>query len=356
MHGPDGLKLRAAYEVAMTYPEALALLRKYQQSHLLDFWQTLAPDQQHSLLAQIETLDWKQVARMREMLSLVGRVVERCAIRPAAVVSLSGLQWDMMRRKGEEAITNGEVAVLLVAGGQGSRLGFEGPKGCFPIGPLSRAPLFWFHARKILAFERKYAAQIPFYIMTSEANDSETRTFFEHHKFFGLCPERVIFFRQGMWPALWPDGRIVLERPDRIFMSPDGHGGVLAAMDRTGILNDMIRRGITTLFYFQVDNPLVNVADPVFVGLHRERNADVSLKVCVKRDAWEPLGVFVEENGKPAIVEYSELSDKQKTERTPDGLLKFRFGSVAIHVFSLDFLRREVRQGLPLHLSLIHIS
>jgi len=154
-----------------------------------------------------------------------------------------------------------------------------------------------------------------------------------------------------MWPAMDANGRIVLDRPDHLFMSPDGHGGILAAMRRRGVLDDMAARGLTTLFYFQVDNPLVEIADPVFIGLHNLRSADMSVKVCPKRDPDEGLGVVVERDGRLAVVEYSELTSEQKRATLPDGRLKFRAGSVAIHVFSLAFLRREAAADLPLHVA-----
>lgn len=272
-------------------------------------------------------------------------------VEPAPVVTPDKLLRAAGRAEGEKALRAGKVGVLLVAGGQGSRLGFEGPKGIFPIGPISNAPLFEIHCRKVLALERRYRTRVPFYIMTSDANDADTRAFFAEHAHFGLSPQRVTFFKQGMWPALDADGRLVLERPDRLFMSPDGHGGILAALKESGAMDDMARHGLETLFYFQVDNPLVEVADPVFVGLHRTHKADVSVKVCEKRDPEEGLGVVVKRGGGCAIVEYTELSREQKHERLPDGNLKFRYGSVAIHVFSLAFLQKEATAGLPIHIA-----
>jgi UDP-N-acetylglucosamine/UDP-N-acetylgalactosamine diphosphorylase len=255
------------------------------------------------------------------------------------------------RRIGEEALRAGRVGVLLVAGGQGSRLGFEGPKGIFPIGPVSDAPLFEVHAHKVLALERRYGANVPLYIMTSDTNDAATRDFFSAHGHFGLSPDRVVFFMQGMWPALTSDGRIVLDAPDHVFVSPDGHGGILSALKANGALDDMRTRGLQTLFYFQVDNPLVDVADAAFIGLHRSHHADVSVKVCAKRDPDEGLGVVVVRDGRHAVVEYTELTAEQKHARTPGGDLEFLYGSVAIHVFSLDFLVREAEAGLPIHVA-----
>ncbi len=338
----------------MDYGTAKRLLDEIGQGHALKFWEQLTPAQQEALLAQIGNIDFDAMRRIRALLAggvAAGGSPAAAAtgLAPAPVVELGGSTADDAYEVGAQALRQGQVGVILVAGGQGTRLGYDGPKGTYALAALSRASLFEIHARKILALERRFGAPLPFYIMTSQANDADTRRFFAQHGHFGLDPERVQFFAQGMLPGFWPDGRMVLEEPGRLFTAPDGHGGVLAALARTGMLADMRRRGITTLFYFQVDNPLVDVADPVFVGLHLTRGAGMSLKVCAKRDPAEGLGVVVDSAGRNAVVEYTELTDAQKQARRPDGELLFKFGSVAIHLFSLAFLERETSAGLPLH-------
>ena len=272
-------------------------------------------------------------------------------MEPAPVVELAGADLAAAREAGEAELRAGRVGAIVVAGGQGSRLGFDGPKGCYPVGPVSNAPLFHFHARKLLALARAYGRPVPFYVMTSRTNDEATRAFFERNDFFGLPRGDVFFFPQAMWPALDPDGRIVLDAPGHLFLGPDGHGGMLAALERSGALADMRRRGVGSLFYFQVDNPMVDVADPAFVGRHVARGADLSIKVCAKRDPQEGLGVVVRRGGRTEIVEYTEFTDEQKNERLPSGELRWKYGSVAIHVFSRAFLEREAAAGLPLHVA-----
>ncbi|MBN1557779.1 MAG: UDPGP type 1 family protein [Lentisphaerae bacterium] len=335
----------------MDYDEAKSLLDAQGQAHVLRFWDTLRDVQRTALLKQIAALDFASIARMRGLLEQRGSDAAPAEMAPDAVLEPADDARAEARAAGEAVLRDGGVGVLLVAGGQGSRLGFDGPKGCFPIAPITGATLFSIHARKIVALERAFDAEIPFYIMTSETNDGPTRTFFEENGFFGLSPERVRFFTQGMWPALWPDGRLVLERPDRLFMSPDGHGGILEALKRHGLLDDMAARGVHTLFYFQVDNPLLDICDPVFLGMHRQERCDVSVKVCAKRSPGEGLGVVARVNGRSAVVEYSELTDEQKAARRPDGTLLYRYGSVAIHVFDRAFLRRMADTALPLHLA-----
>jgi len=341
----------------MTYETAKAMLAQNGQSHVLAFWDQLDQDAQASLLGQIASIDMAAIKRMQAMLKASEETAERerGEIVPSAVVELGSIaereRNEALSAYGASALARGEVGALLVAGGQGSRLGFEGPKGAYSIGPLSGSSLFEIHARKILAMERRYATRIPFYIMTSQANDAATRDFFAEHSYFGLKQERVLFFTQGMWPALDSDGKILLEAPGRIFMSPDGHGGTISALRDHGMFDDMARRGIQSLFYFQVDNPLVEIADPQFIGLHLKEGADVSTKVCKKREPSEGLGVVAVRNGRNLVVEYSELTPAQMQEKRSDGQLKLLFGSVAIHVFSVAFLKQEAAVDLPLHIA-----
>ena len=338
----------------MTLPEAQRLLSDAGQSHVLAFWDRLDEAARTRLLAQVDAIDWSAVAELRGVLGRAAGAPGAAAsapMEPAPVVELAGDARAAAVARGEEELHAGRVAALLVAGGQGSRLGFDGPKGCCPVGPVSDEPLFFFHARKLLARGRRYGRPVPLYVMTSAANDAATRAFFASRAFFGLAEEDVFFFSQGMWPALDPEGRVVLEAPDRVFLSPDGHGGVLAALERSGALADMEARGIASVCYFQVDNPMVDIADPAFVGLHVSEGADWTLKVCRRTGAAEKMGMPVLRGGRTAIVEYTEFSEEDRCALEPDGSLRFAWGSPALHVFSVPFLRREAAAGLPVHLA-----
>lgn len=338
----------------MQYQEASEILAQHGQSQILRFWDSLKEEDKECLLKQISDLDFNSIAKMRNLLEqrdVEARSPQTGEMTPAPVSELHGEAHDAAARIGSFEIRNGRVAAIVVAGGQGSRLGYDGPKGCYPIGPVSNAPLFYFHARKLLGLGKEWGSTIPLYVMTSQTNDAETRKFFKDNAYFGLNPNDVFFFSQRMWPALTPEGEIILEEPARIFLSPDGHGGTLTALDKSGALADMKKRGITTVFYFQVDNPLVEVADPAFIGFHLQNLADISIKVCAKRSPEEGLGVAVERDGKIEIVEYTEFTAEQKNERTPSGELRYKYGSVAIHVFSTAFLEREAKAGLPIHLA-----
>jgi UDP-N-acetylglucosamine/UDP-N-acetylgalactosamine diphosphorylase len=254
---------------------------------------------------------------------------------------------------GRDLLAAGKVACLLVAGGQGSRLGHPGPKGTFPATPVRGKPLFQVFAEKLQARSREAGRPISFAIMTSEENDAETRAFFAAHRFFGLAEGTVRFFTQGMLPAVDESGKLVLRSPEALFLSPDGHGGTLRALRKSGVLEDLAQAGVEELFYFQVDNPLVNVCDPLFLGHHRLQKSEFSSKVVSKEGPDEKVGVLAESGGRMTLIEYSDLPPKLREATGSDGALVFSAGNIAIHALSLPFVRR-ITEGplqLPFHVA-----
>ena len=335
----------------MNYQEAEKLLVKCSQEHVLKHWKKLSKKEREALLEQIATIDPKSVARCAEALGKGAEVPDSSKGKAPKVAVLKGKKLAEARAAGEVELSEGRVAALLVAGGQGSRLGYDGPKGCYEIGPITNAPLFYFHARKILARSIRYGASIPFYVMTSEANNAATVQCFEENDYFGLNPDDVFFFTQGMWPGMSAEGKIILDQPGHIFMSPDGHGGLLAALKRSGALADMKKRGIKSVFFFQVDNPLVEIADPAFIGYHVMNKSEYSLKLCAKRDPKEKVGMPMRFGDTYRMVEYTEMTDEQCNRKDKSGKLYFLYGSPAIHVFDRAFLEREAARPMPLHLA-----
>lgn len=335
----------------MNYAEAEKMLKKCGQEHVLAYWKRLGKKDREALLAQIATIDPKDLAYCRSALATGAEVPDSSKGVAPKVAELKGVALKKAIAAGEKELRAGRVAALLVAGGQGSRLGFDGPKGCYPIGPITGEPLFYFHARKILARSIRYGAKIPFYVMTSEMNNEATVQCFEENDYFGLNPEDVIFFTQGMWPGMTKEGKIILDAPGHIFMSPDGHGGLLAALKRSGALADMKKRGIKSVFFFQVDNPLVEIADPAFIGQHVLEKSEYSLKLCAKRDPYEKVGMPMRFGTTYRMVEYTEMTDEQCTRVARNGKLYFLYGSPAIHVFDRAFLEREASKAMPLHLA-----
>ncbi len=323
--------------------EIRRVLRKYGQAHLLTFWDELAAAERDALRADLARVDFEQVARLvpTHVLSAPEAGVEH-AIEPPEVMRIApgSPEHREAAAAGAEMVAAGQVAALVVAGGQGTRLGYDGPKGMFPISPVKNKSLFQLFAESILSAQRSCGGMVPWYIMTSDLNDAPTREYFAANKYFGLRPENVIFFRQGMMPALGTDGRILLDQKHRVAVSPDGHGGALRALATTGALRDMARRGVQAISYFQVDNPLVRPVDPVFLGLHRKCESQLSSITVTKVDDLEKVGNFARVGGRTCVIEYSDLPEALARSRNADGSRRLNYGSIAIHVFARSFVER----------------
>jgi UDP-N-acetylglucosamine/UDP-N-acetylgalactosamine diphosphorylase len=328
-------------------------LCKFGQEHVLAGWEKLSPSQRADFLHELKALDFQELRqlflRRHESIALPSRdcifppeAIDADRIAPAAI----GL--------GNDALDRGAVAVLLVAGGQGSRLGFEHSKGMYPIGPVSRKSLFQIHAEKTLAITRRHGKPIPFLVMTSPDTHDETARFFEDGRFFGLRPSDVYFFCQGTMPALdMQTGRLLLERPGKLFTSPNGHGGTLKALVESNLLTVLEERGIREVFYFQVDNPLVKIADAAFLGHHLQADALASSKIVPKEGPADKLGNMAVVDGRCAIIEYSDLPEELANLRDPCGRLWLWAGSPAIHIFSVAFLKQValLPDGIRFHIA-----
>jgi UDP-N-acetylglucosamine/UDP-N-acetylgalactosamine diphosphorylase len=242
--------------------------------------------------------------------------------------------------------------MILVAGGQGSRLGFDQPKGMFPIGPISGRTLFEMHVDSLRAAMKRYRVSIPLLIMTSPATDAETRAYFHDNDRLGLKEDELFLFQQGTMPAIdATSGRILMESPHELALSPDGHGGIVAALMRSGGMEFAKSRGIEHFFYAQVDNPLVRACDPMLVGYHCLAESQMTTQVVRKRFARERVGNVVQVDGRTHIIEYSDLPDPIAEQCNPDGSLKLWAGNIAVHVFDLKFLERasSLADALPFH-------
>jgi len=343
----------------------LALLEKYNQTHLLAFWEQLTERQRQALIRQIDDIDFplvERLANLKETTTAADTPAQRAkrAISPTQLVRLPASQADRDRQfeaadLGEAVLREGKVGAILVAGGQGSRLGFNDPKGMFPIGPVSERTLFQIHCEQILARSRRAGAPIPYFIMTSEATHKPTVAFFEANRYFGLNEEDVFFFQQASLPAVEPDSsRILLESIDRVATSPDGHGGMLRALQRSGLLGVMKDRGIEHLYYHQVDNPTAIICDPELLGHHLRSGSDLTTKVVAKVSPDEKMGVLVSVDGKTEIIEYSDLPGEESRRLQADGTPVFWAGNTAIHVFQRQFIERLVEGDLSLPFHIAH--
>ncbi len=331
-------------------------LKKNGQQHLLKFWEELVPANQAALLDDIGQIDFDQCIPL-----IAPYVKNRPAFEPpenigpaptwpAAPPPDQSGEYKSAIQVGETAIRAGRVAAFTVAGGQGTRLGYDGPKGGFAISPIRNACLFQIFAESLLGTERRFGHRPRWYIMTSPINHAATIEIFEKHAYFGLREDDLMFFSQGQMPAFLPDGRIALEQKHRVALSPDGHGGSLRALSNSGALRDMRERSIDAISYFQVDNPLVRTIDPLFIGLHLQTGSEMSSKAVAKADDLERVGNFCVADGKLCVIEYSDLPENLARARRGDGSRMFDAGSIAIHLLDRKFVERLTASGSDLQL------
>ena len=329
------------------------------QSHIFTWWHEITPAEQRQLLEQVATIDFRFVQKLfSDNLHKAKNTLQGSLLPPKIItVPKSASEIEIAhgaKQAGEDSLRRGEIAVLTVAGGHGTRLGSNGPKGTLPIAPISGKSIFQLHAEKIRAVQQRHHTVIPWYIMTSETNDSATQEFFRLHGFFGLDSKQVRFFTQGMLPAIDLEGRLLMNSKSSIAMSPNGHGGAIIALMENDILEDMEARGVKNIFYHQVDNVLTRIADPVFIGYHLGNAAEMSLKVVQKCHPEEKVGIVVHIDGCLRVIEYSELSDEDMHARNEDGSLRYSAGNIAVHIISIDFLEKIYQHGdaLPFHAAL----
>jgi UDP-N-acetylglucosamine/UDP-N-acetylgalactosamine diphosphorylase len=340
----------------MDTAKTLALLREFNQDHVLDHLRKLSLAQQEKLLREARKLDlplvfklWCTHSRKQDL----QKGAEK--IEPASIIGIPQTAEEIQRREkarllGESLTRKGEVAVLIVAGGQASRLGFDGPKGSFPISPLMKKPLFQVFAEAAKALSLRHKVDLPLVIMTSKENEEETKRFFKQNQSWGLGSQ-VHFFSQGMLPTLTPDGKLIRSDETHFLVNPDGHGGSLKAFYESGLLQKLKSEGYTQLFYCQVDNPIAKIADPVFLGHHRMTEAEISTKVVRRQNPEEKVGIYGLLNGKPGIVEYSDFSPDEYRAADEKGKIRHWAGNIAVHVISLSFIERLNLNGfaLPYH-------
>jgi UDP-N-acetylglucosamine/UDP-N-acetylgalactosamine diphosphorylase len=328
--------------------EIEGLLSKHGQSHLLRFADRLAPAPLAQLLAQLAALDfewlehaWRSAPAMPDPAQIQPYphiVREDDGDRGAAVA------------RGEQALRDGRAAALLVAGGQGSRLGFEGAKGNYPIGAVSGRTLFRIHAERLVALGRRYGVVPPLYVMTGAPNHEETCRTFRDADNFGMPADRVVVFQQGQAPAFDEEGKLLLAAEDSLLLAPNGNGGVFASMRSAGVFEAMRRHGATILSYIHVDNPLALSCDPRFVGYHLLRDSQYSCKAIYKVEPAEKIGSFVLVDGRPRIVEYTVIPSELAHQRNAEGELAFGWGSPGFFLWSREFAEAQAdRKDLPVH-------
>lgn len=324
------------------------ILASHGQNHLVAHLQSLPAAEQEAFSSRLAHVDWEELQHPSSP-PAVGE------IGPSRVVDFAERlsRHSELVASGEACLRAGQAAVLMVAGGQGTRLGSSAPKGCFAITPHTRKSIYQVQAEKVLSLSRRCGRAVPFLIMTSPMTDAETRAFFAEHKSFGLAPEQVRFFSQGTVPSLSKDNQALLAGPGQLLENPDGHGGCFTALVKSGNLDRLAKEGVTQIIYIQVDNILVPVDDPVLLGLATIENTDVITKVLEKAHPDEKVGHLVRVGNADQIIEYTEVTPEQTRTRNAQGELIYRWGSPAMHCWSVRFLHELAGQGfkLPLHRS-----
>lgn len=331
----------------MREDELFAILKEHGQEHIAEAYEKLDDAGKQKLAAQVEKIDW-------DMVALAGNkegAQERGKLEPLSALEVSEIEADksVYEEKGLEAIRAGKVGAVLLAGGQGTRLGSDGPKGKYNIGLTKDVYIFERLIRNLQDVTDKAGCFVPLYIMTSDKNNDETIAFFEEKNYFGYPKEYVAFFKQEMAPSVDYDGKLLMEAADSISLSPNGNGGWFYSMAVAGIVDDVHKRGIEWLNIFAVDNVLQRIADPVFVGATLDSGRVSGAKVVRKAEPNEKVGVLCLEDGKPSIVEYYEMTEEIINSREPNGDLSYNFGVILNYLFRVDKLEEIMNAKMPVH-------
>ncbi|KAH7320146.1 nucleotide-diphospho-sugar transferase [Stachybotrys elegans] len=339
------------------------------QDHVFSFWDTLSSAQKGELFEQLSRFNPAHINDITTRALNPPKTDDTPdTLEPlpesatASILDSKQEDIDAWYASGLDAIAANKVAVVLMAGGQGTRLGSSAPKGCYDIGLPSHKSLFQIQAeriRKVQELAAKRAggdkAVVPWYVMTSGPTRGPTEDFFAENNYFGLEKSNVVIFEQGVLPCISNEGKIILESKGKVAVAPDGNGGIYQALIVSGVIDDMRKRGIEHIHAYCVDNCLVKVADPVFIGFSASLDVDIATKVVRKRNATESVGLILSKNGKPDVVEYSEI-DKETAEakdpKQPD-VLKFRAANIVNHYYSFRFLESipEWAHKLPHHVA-----
>lgn len=336
----------------MKFEEAKAKLEKYGQEHILKSYERMNESDKDKLLDQISRIDFEKILDLYKNADKKPEI-HNDKIEPAPYVDslkLSESERDEYIKLGEKVIESGKLAVVTMAGGQGTRLGHNGPKGTFDIGLPSHKSIFEIQNDILKLANEKYAVTIPWYIMTSNANNDDTKNFFEEHNYFGYPKAEIDhFFTQGELPMIDENGKLILDENGFVKEAADGHGGVFEAMATNGVLTDMKKRGVEWVFIAAVDNVLVKMADPLLIGFAIKNGYKIVSKTIAKKGPDERVGVFCKKNGKPYVIEYTEISEEYANARDENGELLFGESHVLLNLFNISALEEIEKYKLPYH-------
>ena len=333
----------------LSYEETMRQLGKYGQQHLLKNVDELRDDQKEQLLKEIGTIDFEMISKCLENNATSS---EEKDIEPIGILKLNEIESKKENyfNLGIQSIKEGKVGAVLLAGGQGTRLGFDKPKGTCNIGLTKDRYIFEFLIENLMDVVKKAEAWVPLFIMTSQKNNDDTISFFEEHKYFGYKKEYVFFFVQEMVPSVDYNGKIYMEEPWKISMSPNGNGGWFKSMKNSGVLSRAKDLGVEWLNVFAVDNVLQKIADPYFIGATISAGLSAGAKVVKKASPAEKVGVVCRENGRPSIVEYYELTQEMMDALDENGELAYNYGVILNYLFDVASLENNADQNMPIHI------
>ena len=330
------------------------ILKKYGQEQLLDGYNRLPGEKEkQDFLNSILTVDFNQIEKLYASCK-ESKDFSNSKIEPIDFVDKSKLSkedYEKYEKIGSKKIKEGKLAVVTMAGGQGTRLGHTGPKGTYDLGLDTHKSIFEILCDTLKEAREKYKVDIPWYIMTSDENNAETEDFFKKNNYFGYPEKCITFFKQGKLPMLSTEGKILLNEKGEIKEAADGHGGIFQSMLKDGVIYDMKARGIEWVFIGGVDNVLVKMVDAVLIGLAEEKHVLAAGKSIVKAGPKEKVGVFCKKNGKPSVIEYSEISEEMAAETTADGELKYGESHILCNLFNIKAIEKISKMELPYHVA-----
>lgn len=332
----------------LTLDKAKDILKEYGQEHLLKYYDELSESEQKELLSQIELIDFSVLDNLKEENRFTA---SRGKFEPLGAATIEDIEQNSEKYSaaGIEAIKAGKVAAVLLAGGQGTRLGFDKPKGMFNVGIARELYIFQCLINNLMDVVKETDAWVPLYIMTSEKNNDDTVSFLKEKDFFGYNSDYVKFFVQDMAPSVDFSGKIYMESKSRISISPNGNGGWFTSLVRAGLLDEIKAKGVEWINVFAVDNVLQRIADPLYVGAVISSGLQSGGKVVSKADPDERVGVLCLEDGMPSIVEYYEMTEEMRTLRDEKDELAYKFGVILNYLFSVDKLESILNDKLPVH-------
>ena len=333
----------------MTFEQAKTLLEEKGQTQLLQYYDELDATGKEKLLSAIANISWDFEDALKNPVDMSGKDRD---IKPISGLRLSAIEKrkEEFEKIGVEAIKAGKVAAVLLAGGMGTRLGVDGPKGAYDIGVTKPLYIFEQQMRNLAEVNEKCGVKVPLYIMTSDKNHEQTTSFWKEHGYFGYTEEEVKFFKQDMAPAVDFDGKIFLETKDTPALSPNGNGGWFVSMQRAGLVEDLHKRGVEWLNIYAVDNVLQRIADPVFVGATIDSGVNCGAKVICKTNPYEKVGVLCMDGDQPDIIEYYELTEEMANQKDENGDLAYLFGAIMNYLFRLSKLEEIANKKIPVHI------